>query len=284
MAPKVLNSNGTDPTRDVVLGYIRDIDELNRQASSIQGKKTALFKRAADDGVTKKALMAVMKERNDLANNRDKYERTLNLYRKYLGFPEVANLPPRPEFHDEVDLSEEDRQKKWEEDGYVAGKLGKNRDVCPHEDPNSMGARYWMAGYDRGQKENAPKKKKPEPVVATGATGATAAPGPEGAAVGPQDEPEVKAAKAKRKNGVTYWHNPETKKVYELTIADATPEGAKPITRTEYDKLKAEYDKAEEDEWSAGSTEHRDEDEEKSGEDDDFGDDPEPAPPGAKLN
>lgn len=235
----------------------------------------------------KKDLETVMKDRLIPISERIKSHNNRTLYQRFLKVPGAEDIPILDEKKaDGLGLSEEEWQARWENDGFIAGRTGRNRDTCPHEDPNSLGARFWMAGYDRGQAENAAgikaTKKKIKDEEQAKATVAAETPPAPSEKITPQHEPEVQKAAGRRKGGVTYWHDPVLKKVHEVTIADVEPAGSVNITKPEYIKLKAEYEAAEKAEWEAAAKVKED-DGPKQQPLDDFGDD-EPPAPGTKLN
>lgn len=280
MAPKVLADNG-GVTEKVFFDFDRAYNEAKSKMASAAAHLKTVKKRGEDDGIDIQEYEYQRKRRNRPIEERRKSYENGRLYLKYWKDPIGAQLSEIKEVKDEVGLSEEERFKKWEDEGYVAGISGKNRDTCPHDDPNSLGARHWMKGYDEGQaklgkgfKQKAPDAPAPEkakePVQQ-----------PEKAK--PKDEPEVAAAKAKRgksQTGVTYWHNAEIKKVYAVPQSDAEPAGAVSITKAEYDKLAAEYAKAEEDEWDREAAQQA----AAKAEDGDNDEDEDEAPPAPTLN
>ena len=252
MPPRVLADHNGGVTEKVFFDFHREYESLKAQASSIAGKMRALKKRGTDDGIDIEEYEYQRKRRNRPIAERQRAYENGRLYLRFWKDPLGAKMTEIKEFSDEVGLTDEERQKKWEDEGYVAGAAGKNRDVCPHEDPNSLGARFWMAGYDKGQAMLGSKIKKgpvkPEEKPAEKPAPAAAASSKE--PIVPKVEPEVEAAgKRRRGGGVTYWHNEALQKVYEINISDATPEGAVSVTRKEYDRLKAEYDKKADDDW-----------------------------------
>ena len=285
MPPKVLEAGNGGVTETVFFDALRELDEIDKQMNMLKAKKRVAWKRAEDSGLVKKDLETVMKDRLIPISERIKSHNNRTLYQRFLKVPGAEDIPILDEKKaDGLGLSEEEWQARWENDGFIAGRTGRNRDTCPHEDPNSLGARFWMAGYDRGQAENAAgikatKKKIKEEDEAKAKAAAEEPPPPE-AKIKPKPEPEVQQAGARRKGGVTYWHNAELKKVYEITSADADPVGATNITKPEYTKLKAEYEAAEKAEWEAAEAKVKEGEPSKL---DDFGDD-EPPAPGTKLN
>ncbi len=263
---KVHGDNG-GVSEKVFFDFDREYSSLKSQASAIAGKMRALKKRGEEDGLDVQEYEYHRKRRMRPLEERRKAYENGRLYLKFWKDPLGAAMNAIDDIKDEVGLSDEERQKKWEDEGYVVGISGGNRDQCPHPDPNSLGARFWMAGYDKGQAKNAPKKKAPSPEpVEDGPRGATAAEvkaKSSKAKVEPKHEPEVQEAKSRKgkMKGVTYWHNAELKKVYEIdATADAPPEGATNITKPEYERLKAEYATAEQSDWDDNAPPAGDED------------------------
>ena len=265
---RVLAHNG-GVTEKVFFDFEREYSSLKSQASAIAGKMRALKKRATDDGLDVEEFEYQRKRRDRPIEERRKAYENGRLYLKFWKDPLGAQLAEIAEVKGDVGLTDEEREKRWEDEGYIVGARGGDRKECPHPDPNSLGYRVWSMGYDKGQAAIAPKKGGKAPAaVADGPAASTdtttgkltggvadkaGAPGPEKDK--PKDEPEVAAAKArggkKGKAGVTYWHNAELRKVYQITTADADPEGAVNITKPEFEKLQAEYAKAEEDDWNS---------------------------------
>jgi ribosome modulation factor len=281
---RVLNGdNGGGISSDVFWHHVRAFEDLERQMNSIKGKIGAQKKLAIDDGLILKDLDKVKKERAMTVDDQIASFNRQNAYRRFFKMPVAAFIPVLADVKDETGLTDEERQQKWEDEGYVAGKLGLNRDTCPHDDPNSLGARYWMAGYDKGQGELAKgfKQKKPDPKPAESPETKTK----------PKDEPEVAAAKARggRKPkeaapippvdpvsktgtvGITYWHDIKGHRVIENKDGSPPVKGWENITRPEFDKLFQQY-KAEADaEWetqAANKKPEPDTDESAGGDDD----------------
>lgn len=264
---RVLGDNG-GVSEAVFFAYDRERSSLRAQAAAINGKVRALNKRAEEDGLDVQEYEYQRKRRDRPLEERRKSYEAGRLYLKFWKDPLGAQLAEIAEVKDEIGLTDDERLKKWEDEGYVVGMRGGNRTENPHPDPNSLGARTWSAGYDKGQAKLAPKKAGKAPaavadgpaVASTDTTGGklTGGVAKEGKP-GPKDEPEVAAAKARggkgRTKGVTYWHNAELRKVYEITTADPDPEGAVSITKPEFERLKAEYAKAEEDDWNSTGSE-----------------------------
>lgn len=243
--PRVLNEGSiVGISEDTFFHHDRIFRELKKQQSALANSVKAAKKAALDDGLDYEDYKWVNRQQAKTVEQQRISHNNRTAYLRFFKMPQGAQLAPIAEIKDEIGLTEEERKAKWEDEGYVAGVTGQNRDQCPHEDPNSLGARTWMAGYDRGQAKlgRGIKKKPPEP--------APAAPPAEEKIV-PKQEPQVAAAKrgSKAKKGVTYWHNAEIGKVYEVDVSQANPEGAVSITREEHDRLAAEYKAKEEADW-----------------------------------
>lgn len=267
MASRVLNGDDNGGVSEAVFfQHLRNVDDVAKQKMALVAREKAVWKAATDDGISKDDLKVVMKDRAQTVDQRIASFNRRNSYRRFLKMPEALNLPVLEDMKDEIGLTEEARHKKWEDEGYVAGKSGKNRDVCPHTDPNSIGARIWMGGYDKGQAAIAPKKKPPEQQALLPA----AVPNGEDAAAAPK--------KRGRPAGVSYWHHAEQKAVFAVTIADKpAPEGSVNVTKPEYEKLKAEYEAALQAEWDANDAAAK----AAAAETDDFDDKADPPAPSA---
>jgi hypothetical protein len=233
--------------------HLKIRDDLERQAMGIKAKQKAAEKSASDDGIDIAALKQVLKDRAIPVAERIKRFNQANLYRRFLGQPEGKMLPVLDEnFNEDIGLTDEQREEKWRQHGYIGAREGKGlTDVMGDHDPNLAAGRCIREGWEKGQAENAKgikaTAKKPDPVE-------PAAPADEGKVV-PKDEPEVAEAKKRgrppKAKGLTYWHKPDARKVYEVSQADAPPEGAVNITKEEYEALKAQYEKADEDDWDS---------------------------------
>lgn len=280
---RVLNAghNG-GVTENTFFHHLKVMDDLDRQKASLMSKIKNAKKQAKDDGINMKVFDAVRTMR---AVSQEELARELDItfaFMKYLKMPVAQQLAPIDiSLVDEsiADLSDEERAAKWENDGFIAGRSGTNKSDCPHQDPNSPAAKSWVEGWERGQAENA-KGIKEGPKK----TSSDADSGKLDGGVKPKHEPEVEEAGKKkasggRTKGTTYWHDAEKRKVYEVTSADPDPEGATSITKKEFEKLKAEYAKADEDDWDNAAKAAAEAGSDKA--DDDFGDDDPPAPDAA---
>jgi len=252
MPPRVLNEGSiVGISEDVFFHHDRIFTDLKKQQSSIAGKMKAAKKSAEDDGLNYEDYKWALRQRALSVEQQRISHNNRYAYLRFYKMPVSEQMAPIAELKDAVGLTDDERQKKWEDEGYVAGVTGMNRDTCQHDDPNSIAAKFWMAGYDRGQaKLGKGFKKKPADPAPEKEPAATSKPEEK---IVPKPEPEVATAKAKRsaKKGVTYWHNAEIGKVYEVDVAGAAPEGSVSITRPEYEKLAAEYKTKEEDDWNA---------------------------------
>lgn len=250
---RILNAgaNGGGPSEGVFFKHWNARRDLNSQKMALAAKLKKAKKAAEDDGVDWGDLDAIGKIHNagsTAALEFAKKQNARKLFLSYLKNPTADLMQFIDEStiaSDEAFLSDEERQAKWRGIGEVAGKEGKSLDVVLEgHDPNSDTGRFIREGWEAGQAELAKgiKKKKADQT--------------EDKPAKPVDEPEVidvKARKKKSTGGVSYWHNPETKKLYEVTVSDATPEGAVAITRAEYNKLKDEYAAAESDDWESSA-------------------------------
>lgn len=253
--PRVLNEGSiVGISEDTFFHHDRIFRELKKQQSALANSVKAAKKAALDDGLDYEDYKWVNRQQAKTVEQQRISHNNRTAYLRFFKMPQGAQLAPIAEIKDEIGLTEEERKAKWEDEGYVAGVTGQNRDQCPHEDPNSLGARTWMAGYDRGQAKLAKgirqKPKDPAP-AADAAPAAEKKPAAEGK-ITPKPEPEVATAKARRagkKPGVTYWHHAGIGKVYEIDSSTVAPEGSVSITREEYEKLAAEYKAKEDADW-----------------------------------
>lgn len=248
--PRVIGDNG-GVSEAVWWKHYQVFEGLAKEKSNHANKVKKANKACKDDGIDPADFKDINQVRAQaLAEYIDKHNRLVRMmhFVKHPAAPYMQEIDPT--LSDETGLTDEQRQEKWENIGYVAGRSAADRvETMKGHDPNSDTGRWILAGYERGQAENAkgikkgpdkaPKAEEPAPVA--------------DAKVNPKPEPEVVAAGAKKaagkKAGVTYWHNAELKKVYEVTTADPDPEGAKPITKKEYEKLATEYAEAEKQNW-----------------------------------
>lgn len=260
MASRVLADHNGGVSEKVFFDFDKEYSQLKSQASTIAGKMRALKKRGEEDGLDVQEYEYQRKRRMRPLEERRKAYENGRLYLKFWKDPLGAKLTPIEEFSDEVGLTEEQRQQKWEDEGYVAGREGKNRDACPHPDPNSLGARYWMAGYDRGQAANAAGIKKKPDEAATDAPKKRGRPSKaekEAAAAAEKEAERLAAEKAAKtviaggEVRVTYWHDVKGGRVLEINDGSMPPKGAENLTKPEFLKLQSEYKKKEEDDWNS---------------------------------
>lgn len=240
-----------------------------KKKANLDNDKKKIIKAAKDDGIDPEDFKDINKVRAQAFNDFiDKHNRMVRMM-QFVRHPAAPFMQMiDPSLSDETGLTDEQRQEKWENIGYVAGRSSSVRDlpaVMEGHDPNSDTGRWITAGYERGQAENAKgikaPKKAPEPATEQKPVDQTqqqADAAQQQVDSGPKDEPEVAAAKARgKRGGVTYWHNEELKKVYEVGVSDADPEGAKPITKKEFVALGEKYAAEEKQNWedSAPATE-----------------------------
>lgn len=263
MANKVLNDHNGGVTENTFFHHVRALEDLKKQATSVAGKIRAQKKLAKDDGLDIGDLDWAMKQRAKTLADQVASHNRRTAYLRFWKMPLGAQIDFVDEINDETAMTDEQRQEKWENDGYVAGLEGKGMDVALGDhDPNSIAGRFILEGWRRGQEKlgKGIKKKDPEPKPAKEKATAKEAAAPANekpARAGPQDEPEVAEAKKRgrpKTKGVTYWHHPEIKKVYEIdAVSEAAPEGAVSVTRPEYDELKAKYAAELEADWDDGA-------------------------------
>lgn len=267
--------NGGRISQKAFLKLNGDFDALESRAAKLRADRGAFWKRAKEDGLDRVGFEWARKQASLDAAERAAAHNTRYAYLKYLGFEDIAAGMSEVDENasDEIGLTEEQREAKWRDHGKRAGLAGatlSSADVMKGHDPNSDVGRWIIAGWEAGQAELA-KEIKP-------ADKASDAGGKLTGGVQPKDEPEVAAAKRRGrppKSGLTYWHNPETRKVFEVTLPDSGPEGAVAITRPEYEKLQAEYAKAEQEAWEQSAPD--DGGGPPSPDDDGFGQSPSPA-------
>lgn len=247
-------SNGNGPSEATVFKHWKAMKTLASRLSALGADKKKAKAAAEDDGVLWADLEAIDKMGNmALTEQIQKHNRQLRM-RKILRDPMAQHLHFIDEtLSDETGLTDEQRQKKWNDIGFVASIGGSGLDVAMEgHDPNADTGRWIREGWEAGQAQNAKGiKEKPKPAPAA-APAAEKAPAAEDKIV-PKDEPEVVAAKRRGrppKAGAVYWHNAELKKVYEVTSADKDPdEGAVKVTKAVYDELLETYSKKEDDDW-----------------------------------
>ena len=244
--------NGDGPTEATFFKHQRAYEAIESDKASLRGKVKKAKKAAADDGVDWDDLKDLSGLRGSGAAEAEAAR--LQRMARYLGYmknPLAAVLATMSEFKtDETSLTEEEREKKWRDHGYVGSREGKGLDqVLEGHDPNGDTGRWIRSGWEAGQKENAAPIK--EPAKAKGKEKPDTVKADDKPK--PQPEPEVAAANkkaaSKAKPGVVYYHNVEAKKVLELDQHAVFPEGYVPITRPEFEKLKAEYAAAENAAW-----------------------------------
>ncbi len=248
---KVIGDNG-GVSEAVWWKHYQVFEGLAKEKSNHANKVKKANKACKDDGIDPNDFKDINQVRAQaMAEFIDKHNRMVRMMRfvRHPAAPYMTEIDPT--LSDETGLTDEQRQTKWENIGYVAGRAAADRvETMKGHDPNSDTGRWILAGYDRGQAENAAGIKK-----GTAAPKAAETKPEQPPADGPKDEPEVVAAKARgKKSGVVYWHNAELRKVYEQKLpVDPDPEGAKPITKKEYDKLSVEYAAADKADWESSA-------------------------------
>lgn len=293
MAPKVLNDHNGGVSESTFFHHMRQKNDLDSRKAKLAGDTKNWKKQAKDDGIDLGDLEHALKigklsieEQIASHNRRVAY---LRFMKRPIG-EQISFIDET--VPDETGLTDEQREKKWTDIGFVAGAEGKNMaDVMSGHDPNSETGRWITAGWEKGQadiskgiKKGPAKQDKADEKANDVDAGKTK----------PKHEPEVEEAKKrgrpKKTDGVSYYHNPETRKVFEIKVSDAVPEGAVSITKPEYEKLAAEYAAAEKAEWEeAQKAKAADEppssgDEPPSSEDDSGSDDGWGEPPTAAKN
>lgn len=240
MADRVLSNGDVSP--EVWWQRYNEYTNLLKAQASLNAKKAAAKKASKDDGIEWKDFQDVDKMRAlSMSEQIAKHNRMVRMM-QFLKQPIAAHMQMIDEtLSDETGLSDEQREEKWNNHGYVKGRGGETlADALEGHDPNSDTGRWITAGHDQGKNAlgTRPGSKGPAPVPKA------AEPKPAEEKIVPKKEPEVEAAKKGSKGkGVTYWHHAERRQVFEIGITDApAPEGSVSIRKPEYEKLKAEYD------------------------------------------
>lgn len=149
---KVLEETNGYVSESTFFGHDREWDGLKSQMSGLAGKMRALRKRMKDDGIDIEDFVYQKKKRaKSVSDQTASYERQ-RLYGQYWKMPVAVAQAELGTVADETGLTDEQRQKKWQDDGYVVGISGKGMDQNPH-DPNSVAGRFWIEGWREGQKK-----------------------------------------------------------------------------------------------------------------------------------
>lgn len=170
--PRILPDHNGGVSENTFYHHDRIIESINSQMASLRSKLGTAKKAMSDDGLDWDDYKYAKKQRaRTLADQIASHNRRLS-YMKFLKMPIADKLPNVDAFSDETDLTDEQRQEKWENEGYVAAREGKGMDSNPH-DPNSISGRFYNEGWRRGQEENAKGiKAGPKPETAPAPTGA----------------------------------------------------------------------------------------------------------------
>lgn len=172
---KVIEETNGDVSEGTFFHHDKEWDSLTSQMSSMASKKRALRKRMKDDGIDIDDFLYQKKKRaKPVAEQVASYNRQL-LYGQYWKMPAAMAQVKLGEINDELGLTDEQRQKKWQDDGFIQGRSGKGMDTSPH-DPNSVAGRFWLEGWRDGQKKNAEgikAKKNEKPAGAKGSATVT---------------------------------------------------------------------------------------------------------------
>lgn len=249
-------------TENVFFEHVRAMEEIQKRKMKLMADEKAAKKLAKEDGIDLEDLKTVQRERAmSLAEQIASHNRKTQ-YQRFFKMPIGQHINIVDEnFSDETGLTDEEREAKWVGFGQVAGLEGKSlNEVLSGHDPNADTGRWITTGWEKGQatlgSKIRQKKADPAPEKKADSKPAAAATTQPEKAEAPKSEPEADQAKRRGrppKNGVTYWHNPELKKVFEVSSADAPPKDAVSITKPEYEKLSHEYAKAAEDDWDQAS-------------------------------
>ena len=156
--------NGDGPTEATFFKHQRAYEAIESDKASLRGKVKKAKKAAADDGVDWDDLKDLSGLRGSGAAEAEAAR--LQRMARYLGYmknPLAAVLATMSEFKtDETSLTEEEREKKWRDHGYVGSREGKGLDqVLEGHDPNGDTGRWIRSGWEAGQKENAAPIKEP---------------------------------------------------------------------------------------------------------------------------
>lgn len=170
---KVIDDTGNGGvTEKVFFDVERELDSLERQSASLRAKRGALKKRATDDGIDWDDFIWSRKQRAKPAAEQLRSEQRRLAYRKFLRLSVADVMTVGTEIVDETGLTDEQRHKKWSDEGYVIGISGKSMDLNPH-DPNSIAGRMWIEGWREGQAKLGEKIKKKNEAEAAAASGKT---------------------------------------------------------------------------------------------------------------
>lgn len=162
MAGRVLESNDNGGvTEDVFNRHLTERLRLQKQANDIKAKLKAASKVAEDDGVSIKAMDMALKLSAEDPNEVIRRENDIRQYLVFMRSKVGEQMTLIPEVPDTSKMSDTQREQKWEDEGFQAGLLAKNRDTCPHQ-PESPGFQAWMRGYEQGQERNLSGIKAPD--------------------------------------------------------------------------------------------------------------------------
>lgn len=232
---KVLNDHNGGVSETTFFHHVRQKSALDKRKAALAGDYKSWKKQAKDDGIDLNDLEYALRiDAMSLAEQVASHNRRVT-YLKFMKKPIGSQLSFIDEsVSDETGLTDEQREKKWTDIGYTEGARGASLvDAMTGHDPNSDTGRWITAGWEAGQASLAKGFKK-GPVVTNG---------------GGAEEPKLKRGRPAKNSGVIYMHDMEKRKVYEIGVADARPEGATPITKEEYASLRSAYEKAEDEGW-----------------------------------
>ena len=154
MAGNILPDHNGGVTGDIFCRSARLIADAEAKVEEAKKGLKEVEKRVKDDGVDLKDLRYIMKEAK---GDPTQYIERLNRRTQYLAWlrAPVAKALSRIEPYDPdmADMSEEEREQYWKDQGFQAGLRADNRDTCPH-DPNSRGGQCWLEGWEEGQLKN----------------------------------------------------------------------------------------------------------------------------------
>lgn len=241
MADRILSNGDVSP--EVWWQRYNEYTNLLKAQASLNAKKAAAKKAAKDDGVEWKDFQDVDKMRAlSMSEQIAKHNRMVRMM-QFLKQPVAVHMTLIDEtLSDETGLTDEQREEKWNNYGYVKGRGGETlAEALEGHDPNSETGRWITDGHENGKNALGTRPGSRGPAPAAKQTESKPLAGTAGK-ITPKQEPEVAAAKGRGK-GFTYWHHAERRQVFEVGIGDTpAPEGSVAIRKPEYEKLKAEYD------------------------------------------
>ena len=154
--PEVDKSHNGGVTQELLLSHLADLNRLKSQEEKAKTAYKKARKKAKSDGIVLMDLDYAVSQAEKLPEEVIAAHNTRIQYMDWMGIPTakmLTKVEPTDERH--LELTDEERAENAKQDGYVAGREGKDQKQNPH-DLNTPAGQGWMEGWHQGQKELVP--------------------------------------------------------------------------------------------------------------------------------